>query len=322
MSMEILSPGLLSTIQDLGRFGFQASGFAPTGAADSLSMKRANALVGNAPGEAVLEMMLLGVTARFRTACVIALTGADMAPKINGSEIENGTAVRIDSGDVLELSGTRDGMGCYLAVAGGFDIPLVMGSRSTGMRFGVGGFNGRKLSRGDVLPLRAPVADLPGIECRRLPSRPVFSRHVVLRAVAGPQDYMFPEEELNGFFSRPYSVTNATDRMGIRLEGQPIIPKNTSDIISDGTAFGAVQVPSGGQPIILMADRQTTGGYAKIATVITADLPRAAQMRPGNTVRFLAVSVEQAQEILAAENKNYEEEYRLLNGGAFPASPD
>ncbi len=321
MSLEILSPGLLSTIQDLGRFGFQASGFAPTGAADSLSMRRANALVGNAPGEAVLEMMLLGVTARFRTACVIALTGADMAPKINGSEIENGTAVRIDSGDVLELSGTRDGMGCYLAVAGGFDIPLVMGSRSTGLRFGVGGFNGRKLSRGDVLPLRAPVADLPGIECRRLISKPVFSRHVVLRAVAGPQDYMFSEEELNGFFSRPYSVTNATDRMGIRLEGKPIVPKNTSDIISDGTAFGAVQVPSGGQPIILMADRQTTGGYAKIATVITADLPRAAQMRPGNTVRFMPVSVEQAQEILAAENKNYEEEYRLLNGGAFPASP-
>ena len=321
MSLEILSPGLLSTIQDLGRFGFQASGFAPTGAADSLSMKRANALVGNAPGEAVLEMMLLGVTARFRTACVIALTGADMAPKINGSEIENGTAVRIDSGDVLELSGTRDGMGCYLAVAGGFDIPLIMGSRSTGMRFGVGGFNGRKLARGDVIPLRAPVADLPGIECRRLLSKPVFSRHIVLRAVAGPQDYMFSEEELNGFFSRPYSVTNATDRMGIRLEGKPIVPKNTSDIISDGTAFGAVQVPSGGQPIILMADRQTTGGYAKIATVITADLPRAAQMRPGNTVRFMPVSVEQAQEILAAENKNYEEEYRLLNGGAFPASP-
>ena len=126
---------------------------------------------------------------------------------------------------------------------------------------------------------------------------------------------------MNGFFSRPYSVTNATDRMGIRLEGKPIVPKNTSDIISDGTAFGAVQVPSGGQPIILMADRQTTGGYAKIATVITADLPRAAQMRPGNTVRFMSVSVEQAQEILAAENKNYEEEYRLLNGGAFPASP-
>lgn len=320
MSMEILSPGLLSTIQDLGRFGYQASGFAPTGAADTLSMKRANALVGNAPGEAVLEMMLLGVTARFHTACVIALTGADMAPKINGTDAENGAALRIDAGDVLELSGTRDGMGCYLAVAGGFDVPPVMGSRSTGLRFGVGGFNGRKLLKGDVLPLRAPAADLPEIECRRLLTKPVFSRHVVLRAVPGPQDDMFSVEELRGFFSRPYSVTNATDRMGIRLEGERIIPKNTSDIISDGTVFGAVQVPSGGQPIILMADRQTTGGYAKIATVITADLPRAAQMRPGNTVRFMSVSVEEAQEILATANKNYEEEYRLLNGGEFPAS--
>ena len=319
MSIEILSPGLLTTIQDLGRFGYQASGFAPSGASDTLSLKRANALVGNDPGEAALEMMLLGITAYFRASCVIALTGADMSPKVNGADVENGTAIRMDPGDVLELSGTRDGMGCYLAVSGGFDVPLVMGSRSTGLRFGVGGFQGRKIARGDMLPLRNPIVDLPDLDCRRLISRPVYGRHVMLRAVPGPQDEMFSDAELQGFFSHPYSVTNATDRMGIRLEGEPIVPKNTSDIISDGTVFGAVQVPSGGQPIILMADRQTTGGYAKIATVITADLPRAAQMRPGNTVRFMPVSVEQAQEILAAANKNYEEEYRLLNGGAFPA---
>ena len=314
MSIEILSPGLLSTIQDLGRIGYQASGFAPTGACDFLSMKRVNALVGNDPGEAVIEMMLLGITAYFRAACVIALAGADMAPKINGTAVENGTAIRVDPGDVLELSGTRDGMGCYLAVSGGFDIPPVMGSRSTGLRFGVGGFEGRKLARGDMLPLRAPVPDLPDLVCRRLISRPVFGKHNVLRAIPGPQDDMFSDKELNGFFSHPYSVTNATDRMGIRLEGEPIVPKRTSDIISDGTVFGAIQVPSGGQPIILMADRQTTGGYAKIAAVITADLPRAAQMRPGCTVRFMPVTVEEAQEILAADNKAYAEEYRLLNG--------
>ena len=319
MSMEILSPGLLSTIQDFGRFGYQASGFAPTGACDSLSMKRANALVGNDPGEAVLEMMLLGITARFYKSCVIALTGADMSPKINGAEAENGAAIRISSGDVLELSGARDGMGCYLAVAGGFDIPLVMGSRSTGMRFGVGGLDGRKLMRGDMLKLRDPASDLPDLPSRRLTSAPVFSNHVVLRAVPGPQDYMFSDSELDSFFSHPYSVTNATDRMGIRLEGAPIVPKTTSDIISDGTAFGAIQVPSGGQPIILMADRQTTGGYAKIATVITADLPRAAQMRPGCTVRFMSVTVDEAQEILAVENRAYEEEYRLLNG-SYPSA--
>ncbi len=314
MSMEILTPGLLSTIQDFGRFGYQASGFAPTGAADSLSMKKANALVGNDPGEAVIEMMLLGVTARFNTPCVIALTGADMMPKVNGGEVENGAAIRIARGDVLELSGTRDGMGCYLAVSGGFDLPLVMGSRSTGLRFGVGGFNGRKIMRGDVLKLRAPVPDLPDLPRRRLTTLPVFGKHVVLRTVPGPQDYMFSESELEGFFSHPYSVTNATDRMGIRLEGEPIVPKKSSDIISDGTAFGAIQVPTGGQPIILMADRQTTGGYAKIATVITADLPRAAQMRPGCTVRFMPVTVDEAQDILAIENKAFEEEYRLLNG--------
>ena len=318
MSIEILSPGLLSTIQDLGRFGFQESGFAPSGASDSLSMKRANALVGNDPGEAVVEMMLLGMTAYFRAACVIALTGADMSPKINGTGVENGCAIRVEPGDVLELSGTSDGMGCYLAVAGGFDLPAVMGSRSTGLRFGMGGFQGRRLAQGDMLPLRSPVPDLPDLDRRRLPSRPVYGKHIVLRAVAGPQDYMFSEAELEGFFSHPYSVTNATDRMGIRLEGEPIVPKTSSDIISDGTAFGAIQVPSGGQPIILMADRQTTGGYAKIATVITADLPRAAQMRPGCTVRFMAVTVEEAQDILAMENKAFEEEYRLLNG-AYPA---
>ena len=318
MSIEILSPGLLSTIQDLGRFGFQESGFAPSGASDSLSMKRANALVGNDPGEAVLEMMLLGITAYFRAACVIALTGADMSPKLNGGNIENGCAIRVEPGDVLELSGTSDGMGCYLAVAGGFDLPAVMGSRSTGLRFGMGGFQGRRLAQGDMLPLRRPVPDLEDLDRRRLSSRPVFGRHIVLRAVPGPQDYMFSAAELKGFFSHPYSVTNATDRMGIRLEGEPIVPKSSSDIISDGTAFGAIQVPTGGQPIILMADRQTTGGYAKIATVITADLPRAAQMRPGCTVRFMAVTVEEAQDILAMENKAFLEEYRLLNG-AYPA---
>ncbi len=321
MSMEIIRPGLVSTIQDLGRFGYQASGFAPTGACDSLSMRRANALVGNDPGEAVLEMMLLGVTAKFRTACVIALTGADMTPKINGFAVENGAAIRIAAGDMLELSGTRGGMCCYLAVSGGFDVPLDMGSRSTGMRFAVGGFKGRRLAAGDVLPLRAPVPDLPNFQCRRLITMPVFSKHVVLRAVAGPQDYMFSDSELKAFFSRPYSVTNATDRMGIRLEGEPIIPKNTSDIISDGTAFGAIQVPSGGQPIILMADRQTTGGYAKIATVITADLPRAAQMTPGSTVRFMRVTIDQAQDILAVEKMAFEEEYRLLNA-TYPGAPE
>ena len=319
MSMEILRPGLISTIQDLGRFGYQASGFAPTGACDSLSMRRANALVGNDPGEAVLEMMLLGITAKFNTACVIAITGADMTPKINGFAVENGAAIRIAAGDKLELSGTRGGMCCYLAVSGGFDVPLAMGSRSTGMRFAVGGFEGRRLKAGDVLKLRAPVPDLPNFQCRRLVSMPVFSKHVVLRAVAGPQDYMFSDQEVRAFFSRPYSVTNATDRMGIRLEGEPIIPKTTSDIISDGTAFGAIQVPSGGQPIILMADRQTTGGYAKIATVITADLPRAAQMTPGTSVRFMRVSIDQAQDILALQKMTFEEEYRLINA-TYPGS--
>ena len=170
-----------------------------------------------------------------------------------------------------------------------------------------------------MIPLRSPVPDLPDLDRRRLISKPVFGKHIVLRAVPGPQDYMFSEEELNGFFSHPYSVTNATDRMGIRLEGEPIVPKTSSDIISDGTAFGAIQVPTGGQPIILMADRQTTGGYAKIATVITADLPRAAQMRPGCTVRFMAVTVEEAQDILAVENRAFLEEYRLLNG-SYPVS--
>ncbi len=319
MSIEILRPGLVSSIQDLGRFGYQSSGFAPTGAFDSISMRRANALVGNDPGEAVIEMMLLGITAKFHTACVIALTGADMAPKLNGYAVENGAAIRVSAGDVLELSGTLGGMCCYLAVSGGFDIPLVMGSRSTGMRFGLGGFEGRKLAAGDVIKLRAPVPDLPNFQCRRLPTLPVFSKHVVLRAIPGPQDYMFPEEEVKAFFSRPYSVTNATDRMGIRLEGEPIVPKGKSDIISDGTVFGAIQVPTGGQPIILMADRQTTGGYAKIATVISADLPRAAQMTPGCTVRFMRVTVDQAQDILAIRRAEFEEEYRLINS-TYPGS--
>ena len=313
MSMKIIRPGLVSTIQDAGRYGYQAFGFAPGGALDRLSMRKANALVGNDPCEAVIEMMLMGITAEFDAPAVIAVTGANMNPKINGERVETGAALHIAAGDTFEMSGSTAGLCAYLAVAGGFAIERVMGSRSTGMRFNVGGYKGRKLAAGDEIAFRMRITDLPDFDERKIPM-PKITREVTLRAIPGCQDDMFSASELEAFFGRTYTVTNAIDRMGIRLDGTPIVPIDGCDIVSDGTAFGAVQVPTGGQPIILMADRQTTGGYAKIATVITADIPKAAQMMPGSSVIFEKTDIEEAQRLLYAQETRLEREYHRLNG--------
>ena len=314
MSMVIVRPGLISTIQDEGRFGYQASGFGPGGAMDRVSMKLANILVGNEPGEAVLEMMMLGIAAEFTSNMIIAITGANMSPKINGKPVENGKALKVFAGDMLEMGGTTGGMCGYIAVAGGFMIEPVMGSRSTGMRFSVGGFEGRKLRMGDELEFREQVTYLPNMAARVLPKPQSFSKDIVLRAIPGPQDYMFSKNELNQFFTQKFKTTNAMDRMGIRLEGRAITPENGCDIISDGTALGAIQVPTGGQPIILMADRQTTGGYAKIATVITADISKAGQLTPGATVRFERVGVEAAQQAIRKQEEELAEMNKRING--------
>lgn len=300
MSIKIINAGMLSTIQDGGRFGVMKYGFTQSGAMDSKAMSTANILVGNEPECAVIETTLLGITAEFTENTVIALSGGDFSAAINGTPIKRNKAYAVNAGDTLAMSYAKSGVRGYLAVSGGFDVPEVMGSRSTNLKSQIGGFYGRKLAAGDIINTFAPIiTDTTG---RELPEE-TYENSITLRAVLGPQDYMFTDEDINTFFSCEYKITQQADRMGIRLDGEPLKGKGSMDIVSDGIVFGSVQVPKNGMPIILAADRQTTGGYAKIATVISADRHLIAQARPGGTIKFAQVSVKEAQKIAKQEQK-------------------
>lgn len=300
MSIKIINAGMLSTIQDGGRFGVMKYGFTQSGAMDSKAMSTANILVGNVPECAVIETTLLGITAEFTENTVIALSGGDFSAAINGTPIKRNKAYAVNAGDTLAMSYAKSGVRGYLAVSGGFDVPEVMGSRSTNLKSQIGGFYGRKLAAGDIINTFAPIiTDTTG---RELPEE-TYENSITLRAVLGPQDYMFTDEDINTFFSCEYKITQQADRMGIRLDGEPLKGKGSMDIVSDGIVFGSVQVPKNGMPIILAADRQTTGGYAKIATIISADRHLIAQVRPGGTIKFAQVSVKEAQKIAKQEQK-------------------
>lgn len=300
MSIKIINAGMLSTIQDGGRFGVMKYGFTQSGAMDSKAMSTANILVGNEPECAVIETTLLGITAEFTENTVIALSGGDFSAAINGTPIKRNKAYAVNAGDTLAMSYAKSGVRGYLAVSGGFDVPEVMGSRSTNLKSQIGGFFGRKLAAGDIINTFAPIiTDTTG---RELPEE-TYENSITLRAVLGPQDYMFTDEDINTFFSCEYKITQQADRMGIRLDGEPLKGKGSMDIVSDGIVFGSVQVPKNGMPIILAADRQTTGGYAKIATIISADRHLIAQARPGGTVKFAQVSIKEAQKIAKQEQK-------------------
>lgn len=310
MKLTILSPGPLTTVQDSGRFGALGKGFSPGGAMDMDAMTVANLLVGNAPGVGVLEMTMLGITARFDCETVIALTGADMSTRLNDEPIARYASVAVHPGDVLTMGAASRGMRAYLAVTGGFDLPLVMGSVSTNLKCALGGFQGRKLKTGDELPLNQSGAPfLP----RQVSPPEDYPDCISLRVLLGPQDDAFTQKGIDTFFGCEYTVTDKADRMGIRLSGEIIESKNGVDILSDGIAAGSVQIPASGTPIIMMADRQTTGGYAKIATVISADLSRAAQARPGTRIRFVRVTEAEAIRLRRdAEKKRKQLEYELL----------
>ncbi|MDO4321507.1 MAG: biotin-dependent carboxyltransferase family protein [Lachnospiraceae bacterium] len=285
MSVKVLVPGPLTTIQDLGRFGYQKSGIPCSGVMDQQAYRAANELLGNCHGEAVLEHTLIGGSYYFDSDTVIALTGADMAASLNGSPCPVGRPVPIRAGDTLSLGIAKRGCRTYLAAAGGFDVPPVLGSRSTNLKCGFGGYQGRALASGDVLKLGIPGVPYEKIKENRIPC-PDYPSDIIVRVIEGPQAELFTPQGLDTFYSASYTVSEQSDRMGCRLNGTAIESIHGTDIVSDGIVFGSVQVTSSGQPIVLMADRQTTGGYAKIATVITEDLPLLAQARPGDTIYF------------------------------------
>ena len=289
--------GWLTTVQDLGRYGYQQYGVPVAGAMDSFSAIVANRLAGNPDNAALLELTLKGPELRFEQDSVIAITGADLSPTINGSSVPLWESIAIQRGSRLSFGKPQSGSRAYLAIAGGIEVPLVLGSRSTHCASETGGFAGRGLKSGDVLCSGKPGPFIGRLIGTRLPNQllPRYGQSATLRIIPGPQQHFFSERSLSALTAATYTVSPQSDRMGYRLTGQKIARKGSTQFISDGTAMGALQVPPDGQPILLMADRQTTGGYPKIAVVITADLPLAAQLTPGDTITCVPCTVAQAQ---------------------------
>lgn len=301
-AFEVVRPGLLTTVQDLGRIGYQKYGVPTSGAMDQTALRAANLLLDNEEGLAGLEATTEGPMLRALLELVVAIVGADMQPLVDGKPVECGTAIGIRSGQILELQRARRGLRTYLAIAGGIDVPVMLGSRSTCIPAAFGGVQGRALCQGDRLPIglvgRQPMA----LSGRRLPSgwlEPI-SEVLTVRVVLGPQEDRFTPEGIRTFLSGSYRLTPQMDRMGARLQGPPIAHRSGADIISDSTPLGAVQVPPDGQPMILLADRQTTGGYTKIAVVVQEDIFRLGQATPGQVIRFRQISAPEACAALRA----------------------
>ena len=305
-AIEVIDAGALTTVQDVGRYGFQRYGVPVSGAMDGFALRIANLLVGNAEDGAALEMTIVGPELLFLDNAVIALAGADMQPRIDDVAAPSWQAFAVAKGATLSFRGLRAGARTYLAVAGGIDVPVVLRSRSTYLRSRFGGFAGRALQPGDRLARGgAPHT----IEVRQMPAAwlPTYLGSHRVRVVPGPQDAAFTARGVQTLLCSAYTIGAQSDRMGYRFEGPRIEHQAGADILSDGTPAGAVQVAGDGMPLVLLADRGTTGGYAKIATVISVDLPRLAQSRPGDRVFFDAVTVGEAHEALRRQEALIEE---------------
>jgi len=296
--IEVIKPGFFAAVQDLGRWGYQGYGVGIAGALDAFALSAANLLVGNPEGEAGLEITLLGPTLKFHRQTLFAITGADLSPRLDGNVVSNWTCHLALPGSILSFKGVKSGVRAYLSVSGGIEVPPIMGSKSTYLLGGFGGFEGRALKSRDRLPFGPSTAEAGKLIGRVFPEkfRPPYRKNPSLRAVMGPFENFFSEEGVALFLSAEYNVTRHSDRMGYRLQGEPIRRQKAQELISCGLANGTIQVPPNGQPIILLADRQTIGGYPIIATLITADLPLIAQCAPGDRVRFAAVSLDEARE--------------------------
>jgi KipI family sensor histidine kinase inhibitor len=307
----VRNQGLLTTIQDMGRYQYQAFGVPVSGAMDTYSLSLANILVDNDIGEAVLETTILGPTLEFTEDNIIAITGADLMPCVNGIDVSMNTAFLCHKGDILSFKGAVSGSRAYIAFAGGLAVPKVMGSKSTYIKARIGGYKGRRLEKNDELGFENPKLNIENLASRKInindqADNQISKKAIKLRVVMGPQEEHFTECGIKTFLNSTYTVSNEFDRMGCRLEGEKIQHIKDGNIISDGIAFGAIQVPSHGTPIIMLADRQTVGGYAKIANVISVDLPKIAQARAGDKIIFEKISVEDAQSLYIEQLAEFE----------------
>jgi biotin-dependent carboxylase-like uncharacterized protein len=306
MKLVVGNPGMLTTVQDLGRWGYQQAGMPVAGAMDADALRIGNILVCNDEGAAGLEITLLGPSLTVDGDGLVAVAGADLGFRINGGPAPCWTALKVTTGDRISFSGPAGaGARAYLCVAGGIDVPLVMGSRSTYLRAALGGFGGRALKTGDRLESGALPVLWKRAEGFACPDdlRPCRDMNVPLRVVPGPQDDLFTQEGIDTFYGSEYTITNSADRMGYRMEGPAVAHTGAPDIVSDAIPLGAVQIPGHGQPIAMLADRQTTGGYTKIGVLCTPDIASLAQRLPGQKVRFRRVTFGEALSISRAERE-------------------
>jgi antagonist of KipI len=299
---KIIKPGLQTTVQDLGRTGYQQYGISPSGAMDTYSFRMANLLVGNPPGEAGLEATMLGPGLEALNDVSIAICGGDLQPKVENKEVMMWKSFVLKKGETLTFGNVKSGARAYIGVAGGIDVPLVLGSKSTFINGRLGGFQGRALEAGDLL-YGTPVTRRNRFLHKDL--IPSYRKQLEIRVILGPHLDKFPQKTLNQFLASEYTISSQSNRMGYRLEGAGLGTMAGSDIISDAIPLGGIQVPSNGQPIILLSERQTTGGYARIATVISVDIPLLAQSLPGTKIRFKEITIEEAQ-------KEYQKQKRLF----------
>ena len=299
-TIQVQTPGLQTTVQDLGRNGFGPLGVSPSGAADPISLRLGNRLVGNVEDAAGLEMLLLGGTLVFPQGAILALAGSDFGAILDDLRIDVGTPLEVRPGQTIRLGPTRSGARCYLCVQGGIAVKAFLGSASTHILSGLGGFQGRALRKGDVLRIGSASKDF-----RRRTIAPRALEHLsprkVLRVTAGPQVDWFSESSLRSFYAGTYRVGEQSNRMGLRLEGAAVAQQGAGQMITEGVSLGAVQVPAGGTPIIIFVEQQTTGGYPKIANVIAADIHRVGQLRPRDEIRFELVTCDEARSLLVEQ---------------------
>lgn len=309
--IEVIRGGMLTTVQDLGRRGYQNLGVVAGGAADPFAARVANFLVGNQENAALLEMAFAGPKLRFTEDSVIAWCGADFTATCNGEPLPKNRPVSLAAGSVLGFGGTKTGAMAWLAVAGGIDVPEVMGSRSTDLTGKFGGFEGRKLAAGDRLPIGRNES-LKSLSQRGAASWSLIPERLVavcgpgvVRVMRGPEWEWFSEEAQATFFQSIFEVTKDGNRMGTRLSGTPLSLAEPREMISAAVDHGVIQVPPSGQPIVLGIDRQTIGGYPRIGVVATVDLSKLAQLRPGETVRFHEIQTHEAHELLLRRERDF-----------------
>jgi antagonist of KipI len=314
-SIEVLSPGLQTTIQDLGRFGYGHYGVPPSGALDFFSLRIANRLVDNPENSACLETTLMGLRLKVLTDLCVAVTGADLQLQINKQPVKMWCSQLVNKGGIISFGGPRSGCRAYIAFGGGIITPPVLGSRSTNLFSEFGGLKGHSLQKGDYLSIDSPEAKLPkagrSLESERIPQYPSAW---TLRVVWGPQDDDFTSKGKRTLTQAFYRVSPQSDRSGIRLEGAEIQRKRDTaeSIISEGLISGSIQVPGDGKPIIILGET-VSGGYRKIATVITADLHLLGQIKPGDKIQFAAVSLEEAHDALEKTKRSMYNLSSLLN---------